>query len=71
MWRGGGLISSLLWEGEKSASLCVLLLLTCPLPAVVTHRAVLEQLRVSLLSASLEVWGAGLLPLSEPALVSE
>lgn len=62
---------SLLWEGKKSASLCVLFLLTRLLPAVVTHRTVLEQIRVSSLLASLEVRGAGLLPRSEPALVSE
>lgn len=37
MWGGGGLILSVLWEGEKSTSACVLLVLTCLLPAVVTH----------------------------------
>ena len=36
MWGGGGLISSVLGEGEESTSMRVLLVLTCMLPAVVT-----------------------------------
>lgn len=37
MWGGDGLISLVLGEGEKSTSTYVLLVLTCLLPAVITH----------------------------------
>lgn len=60
----------MLGEGEKSASVCVLLVPTCLLPAALLMGAVLERLRVSSLLALLEAQGARLLPLSGPAPVS-